>query len=181
MIAMVGGHVVKTGLTPLFIDSMRRRVITHVAMNGSAAIHDYEMARFGATSEDVARGLLDGRFGMAEETGRGMNQAVNAGAAAEWGMGEVAGARARADAGPPAPRVVSPRGLAAARRPGHCARRDRRRDHPSAPGRRRRGAGRDQSPGFSATRGDPRQRRMTGASYSILEAPSSCRRSFSRR
>ncbi len=88
VIAMVGGHVVKTGLTPLFIDLMRRGVITHVAMNGSAAIHDYEMARFGATSEDVARGLLDGSFGMAEETGRGMNQAVNAGAAAEWGMGE---------------------------------------------------------------------------------------------
>jgi hypothetical protein len=85
---MVGGHVVKTGLTPLFIDLMRRGVITHVAMNGSAAIHDYEMARFGATSEDVARGLLDGSFGMAEETGRGMNQAVSAGAAAEWGMGE---------------------------------------------------------------------------------------------
>jgi hypothetical protein len=88
VIAMVGGHVVKTGLTPLFIDLMRRRIITHVAMNGSAAIHDYEMARFGATSEDVARGLLDGSFGMAEETGRGMNEAVCAGATADWGMGE---------------------------------------------------------------------------------------------
>jgi hypothetical protein len=88
VVAMLGGHVVKTGLTPLFIDLMQRRVITHLAMNGSAAIHDYEMARFGATSEDVARGLLDGSFGMAEETGRGMNEAIRAGAAAEWGMGE---------------------------------------------------------------------------------------------
>jgi hypothetical protein len=55
VVAMLGGHVVKTGLAPLIIDLMRRRVITHVAMNGSGAIHDYEMARFGATSEDVRR------------------------------------------------------------------------------------------------------------------------------
>jgi hypothetical protein len=60
-------------------------------MNGSAAIHDYEMARFGATSEDVARGLRDGTFGMAEETGRGMNEAVSAGLKSGWGMGEALG------------------------------------------------------------------------------------------
>lgn len=88
VVAMLGGHVIKTGLTPLLIDLMDRGVLTHVAMNGSAAIHDYEMARFGATSEDVARGLRDGTFGMAEETGRGMNEAVVEGARAEWGMGE---------------------------------------------------------------------------------------------
>ena len=51
MIAMLGGHVVKTGLAPLLVDLMRRGVITHLAMNGSAAIHDYEVARFGATSD----------------------------------------------------------------------------------------------------------------------------------
>jgi len=67
---------------------MKRGVITHLAMNGSAAIHDYEIARFGATSEDVARGLVDGTFGMAEETGRGMNQAFIAGMTNGWGMGE---------------------------------------------------------------------------------------------
>jgi hypothetical protein len=88
VIAMLGGHVVKTGLTPLLIDLMDRGVVTHIAMNGSAAIHDYEMARFGATSEDVASGLRDGTFGMAEETGRGMNEAIVAGLAGEWGMGE---------------------------------------------------------------------------------------------
>jgi hypothetical protein len=75
VIVMMGGHVVKTGLAPLLIDLMERRVITHLAMNGSAAIHDYEIARFGATSEDVAAGLRDGTFGMAEETGRGINEA----------------------------------------------------------------------------------------------------------
>jgi len=91
VVAMLGGHVVKTGLAPLLVDLMRRRVITHVAMNGSAAIHDYEIARFGATSEDVAAGLRDGTFGMADETGREMNDAFVAGMEAERGMGESLG------------------------------------------------------------------------------------------
>jgi hypothetical protein len=88
VVVMLGGHIVKTGLAPLLIDLMERGVITHLAMNGSAAIHDYEIARFGATSEDVARGLVDGTFGMAEETGRGMNEAFIAGKKNHWGMGE---------------------------------------------------------------------------------------------
>jgi hypothetical protein len=94
---MLGGHVVKTGLAPLLLDLMRRRAITHVAMNGSAAIHDYEVARFGATSEDVAAGLRDGTFGMAEETGREMNEAFSRGFASGQGMGECL-ARALEDA-----------------------------------------------------------------------------------
>ncbi|MGH7710051.1 MAG: hypothetical protein ACREOG_02145, partial [Gemmatimonadaceae bacterium] len=88
VVAMLGGHVVKTGLAPLLIDLMQRRVITHLAMNGSAAIHDYEMARFGATSEDVAAGLRDGTFGMADETGRGVNDALTRGMEEQRGMGE---------------------------------------------------------------------------------------------
>src|SRR6202008_626683 len=67
---MLGGHVVKTGLGPLLVDLMRRGAATHLASNGSAGIHDYEMARWGGTSEDVEAGLADGSFGMAEETGR---------------------------------------------------------------------------------------------------------------
>ena len=88
VVAMLGGHIVKTGLTPLLVTLMERRVITHVAMNGSAAIHDYEIARFGGTSEDVASGLKDGTFGMAEETGREMNEAFIEGSSREQGMGE---------------------------------------------------------------------------------------------
>lgn len=91
VIVMLGGHVVKTGLAPLLIDLMRRGIVTHIAMNGSAAIHDYEICRFGATSEDVAAGLRDGTFGMAEETGRGMNEAFVAGMQAQAGMGEILG------------------------------------------------------------------------------------------
>jgi len=91
VIVMLGGHVVKTGLAPLLVDLMHRGVITHIAMNGSAAIHDYEVARFGATSEDVAAGLRDGTFGMAEETGGEMNAAFSRGMASAWGMGEALG------------------------------------------------------------------------------------------
>jgi hypothetical protein len=88
VVCMLGGHVIKTGLAPVLIDLMRRRVITHLASNGSAVIHDFEMACFGATSEDVEAGLTDGSFGMADETGRAMNEAIVAGAANGWGMGE---------------------------------------------------------------------------------------------
>ncbi|MEX0907797.1 MAG: hypothetical protein WD054_05660, partial [Gemmatimonadota bacterium] len=88
VICMVGGHVVKTGLTPLLIDLARRGVITHFASNGSAVIHDYEVARWGGTSEDVEAGLADGTFGMAEETGREMNDAIRRGAEEGRGLGE---------------------------------------------------------------------------------------------
>ncbi|MFL5613300.1 MAG: hypothetical protein ACJ796_06530 [Gemmatimonadaceae bacterium] len=91
VVVMLGGHIVKTGLAPLLIDLMQRRVITHLAMNGSASIHDFEIARFGGTSEDVAAGLRDGSFGMAEETGREMNEAFVRGMREERGMGEVLG------------------------------------------------------------------------------------------
>jgi hypothetical protein len=88
VVVMVGGHVVKTGLAPVLLDLMRRGVITHLAMNGSGAIHDYEVARWGGTSEDVAAGLRDGTFGMAEETGREMNEAFRRGRDERRGMGE---------------------------------------------------------------------------------------------
>src|SRR5215218_1043028 len=64
----LGGHVIKTGCAPYLIDLIRRGVITSVSMNGSAAIHDFELALAGKTSEDVAAHLADGRFGMARET-----------------------------------------------------------------------------------------------------------------
>jgi hypothetical protein len=88
VVVMVGGHVVKTGLAPILIDLMRRGIITHLAMNGAAAIHDYEITRWGGTSEDVQAGLRDGTFGMADETGREMNEAFIRGQREQWGMGE---------------------------------------------------------------------------------------------
>lgn len=91
VIWMLGGHVVKTGIAPLLIDLMDRGAVSHLAANGSAAIHDYEMARWGGTSEDVEAGLRDGTFGMAEETGRDMNGAFRRGMEAVQGMGEALG------------------------------------------------------------------------------------------
>jgi hypothetical protein len=91
VIVMLGGHVVKTGLTPVLVYLMQRGIITHFATNGSAVIHDYELARFGATSEDVAAGLRDGTFGMANETGAEMNAAFTAGMKDGIGMGEALG------------------------------------------------------------------------------------------
>ncbi len=88
VVVMIGGHVIKTGLGPLLGRLVARGVITHVAMNGAAAIHDYELAAFGGTSEDVAAGLADGTFGMVEETGREMNAAIVAAHAAGHGLGE---------------------------------------------------------------------------------------------
>ena len=65
-----------------------RGIVTHVALNGAAAIHDFELAAYGGTSEDVESGLADGSFGMAEETGAEMNAALAAAAEAGQGMGE---------------------------------------------------------------------------------------------
>jgi len=84
-ILMMGGHVIKVGMSNFINDLMRRNLITHVAMNGAGAIHDFELAYNGATSEDVSENIEDGSFGMADETGHYLNiAAVNA---AEEGVG----------------------------------------------------------------------------------------------
>ena len=88
VVTLIGGHVIKVGLGPLLIHLIERGVLTHVAMNGAAAIHDFELAAFGGTSEDVAAGLGDGTFGMAEETGREMNAAIAAGQGEGMGLGQ---------------------------------------------------------------------------------------------
>jgi hypothetical protein len=87
----LGGHVIKCGLAPVLIDLMRRGYVTMFALNGAAAIHDFEIALAGATSEDVEAVLPDGRFGVADETGRDMNCAIAAGERDGLGMGEALG------------------------------------------------------------------------------------------
>jgi hypothetical protein len=87
----LGGHVIKCGLAPVLIDLMRRGYVTVFAMNGAAAIHDFEIALAGHTSEDVEAVLPDGRFGAAEETGREMNRAIAEGDREGLGMGEALG------------------------------------------------------------------------------------------
>jgi hypothetical protein len=88
VILLLGGHVIKVGLGPLVNAWVERGIVTHIAMNGAAAIHDFELAAFGGTSEDVEAGLEDGSFGMAEETGAEMNRAIATAARSREGMGE---------------------------------------------------------------------------------------------
>jgi hypothetical protein len=88
VVLLVGGHVVKVGLGPLLAGWIENGIVSHLAMNGAAAIHDFELAAFGGTSEDVEIGLKDGSFGMAEETGAAMNAAVKEAHAAGQGLGQ---------------------------------------------------------------------------------------------
>jgi hypothetical protein len=84
----LGAHVIKTGLGPVLIDLMERGFVSAIATNGASIIHDFEIALAGATSEDVDEALGPGRFGMADETGRLLNGAINDGVAAGLGIGQ---------------------------------------------------------------------------------------------
>ncbi|HUE57415.1 MAG TPA: hypothetical protein VMO76_16380 [Candidatus Udaeobacter sp.] len=87
----IGGHVIKVGLGPILIDLMKRGFISGVAMNGAALIHDFEIALAGNTSEDVEAGLGAGQFGMAEETGKYLNEIAKLSQRIRIGYGEAAG------------------------------------------------------------------------------------------
>jgi hypothetical protein len=91
VIVGIGAHVIKVGLAPIITDLMERGIITAVAMNGAGIIHDFELALMGHTSEEVDAEIDEGRFGMAEETGRILNDAIIRGAAAGQGLGEAIG------------------------------------------------------------------------------------------
>ena len=91
VLLMMGAHPIKCGLNPILVDAMRSGLVHAVAFNGAGAIHDFETAFQGETSEDVQRGLDDGTFGMADETGRMMNAAFAEGVAAGLGAGEALG------------------------------------------------------------------------------------------
>src|SRR5512138_2826076 len=82
VVVAIGGHVIKCGLQPVLKSLIEADIITAVAMNGSASIHDYELSLIGETSEDVGAVLHCGTFGMAEETGRDINRAIKDGVAA---------------------------------------------------------------------------------------------------
>lgn len=91
VLAAMGAHVIKCGLAPVLVDLARRGIVTSFATNGASLIHDSELALFGHTSEDVAQGLRDGTFGMAEETQAFLNRAIRQGSARGWGLGEAVG------------------------------------------------------------------------------------------
>jgi hypothetical protein len=87
----IGGHVIKVGLGPLLVDLMKRGFVSGIAMNGAALIHDFEIALAGNTSEDVEAGLGEGQFGMAEETGKYLNEIAKLAHRLRIGYGEAAG------------------------------------------------------------------------------------------
>lgn len=91
VLAALGGHVIKTGCAPYLNDWIARGVLTGVAMNGSAAIHDLELAIAGHTSEDVGPRLLDGTFGFARETSELFATACERAAGRDIGLGEALG------------------------------------------------------------------------------------------
>jgi hypothetical protein len=80
IILAMGAHPIKVGLNPVILNLMERGIIGGLAMNGAGIVHDAELAMVGHTSEDVAAQIGDGRFGMAEETGKFLNEAIIAGA-----------------------------------------------------------------------------------------------------
>jgi hypothetical protein len=86
----MGAHSIKVGLNPVIIDLMERGIITSLALNGAGIIHDFELALIGQTSEDVDKEILSGAFGMAEETGSMLNQAISS-AGKDEGIGAAVG------------------------------------------------------------------------------------------
>jgi hypothetical protein len=91
VVAALGGHVIKTGCAPYLIDWIHKGLIKAVVLNGAAAIHDFELALAGKTSEDVAASLLEGRFGMARDTADAFAVAARVGAEHDRGLGYALG------------------------------------------------------------------------------------------
>ncbi len=87
----MGAHPLKVGLSPLIIRLMEKGVLQAIAMNGAGIVHDFEIAYAGRTSEDVAAEIGSGSFGMAEETGREVNEAIRRGWEQGWGIGYAVG------------------------------------------------------------------------------------------
>ena len=90
ILLLMGGHVVRAGVARQLIDLMERGLVTHIGMNGAGPIHDYELARIGATCESVARYIRSGEFGLWRETGE-INDIVRDGVEQGWGLAESVG------------------------------------------------------------------------------------------
>ena len=90
ILMLMGAHVIRAGVARQLIDLMQRGLVTHVGFNGAGPIHDYELARIGATCESVARYVRTGQFGLWRETGQ-LNDVVREGTAAGLGLGEAIG------------------------------------------------------------------------------------------
>src|SRR2546428_69977 len=90
VILMMGAHLLRAGVSRQIIDLMQRGILSHIAMNGAGPIHDYEMARIGATTESVAEYIARGQFGLWTETGQ-INDWIKRGVNENLGFGEIVG------------------------------------------------------------------------------------------
>lgn len=90
VIALMGAHVIKVGMSRFIIDLMEKGFITHLGLNGACVIHDYELALVGGTSESVQRYITQGQFGLWRETGQ-INDVVKEGVSRGLGIGEAVG------------------------------------------------------------------------------------------
>ncbi|MCJ7507338.1 MAG: hypothetical protein MUO85_01240 [candidate division Zixibacteria bacterium] len=100
IIFMLGAHVIKCGLSPVIIDLMKQGFVSSIALNGAGAIHDFELARWGATSEDVGESIKKGFFGMAKETAELFNRASLLASKEDMGLGEALGRNLLKDKSP---------------------------------------------------------------------------------
>ena len=154
VIVGIGAHVVKVGLSPILVDLMQQGIVSAVAMNGAGIIHDFELALMGHTSEEVDAEIDEGRFGMAEETGRMLNEAIVRGAHRSRGA-----RRIRRPLHQPTPGAISPSrdkypgDRSEARYSGDRACRHRYRHHPYASCRGRSRHWSDLTAGLSTARG----------------------------
>jgi hypothetical protein len=90
VIFMMGAHVIRSGVNRFLLELMKKKLVTHFALNGAGAIHDFEFAMIGATTESVAKYIREGQFGLWKETGK-INDAAKIGAAEGLGLGEAVG------------------------------------------------------------------------------------------
>jgi len=107
----LGAHVIKCGLSPLIIELMKQGFISAIALNGAGAIHDFEIATIGRTSEDVGEGLKEGLFGMVKETADNINSALKACHDGKTGFGEAVGQKIIELKAPNAERSILAEGL----------------------------------------------------------------------
>jgi hypothetical protein len=91
IILMLGAHPIKCGLSPILIDLMQEGFVTLISTNGAGAIHDLEIAFWGKTSEEVQKGIENGSFGMAKETGEIFNRMAIYAGQNDLGLGEAIG------------------------------------------------------------------------------------------
>ena len=178
VLAALGGHVIKTGCGPYLNDWIERGILTGVAMNGSAAIHDLELAIAGHTSEDVGPRLAAGTFGFARETSELFVAACDRAAAAGHragcrpGRGDPRSRRAGARRQPAGHGAAAPRARDGPRRD-----RDRHRAHDAAAGRRRSWAAPAWPTSAPSAAWSPGWNAASGSTWA---APSSCPKSSSR-